>query len=251
MGNIFVTGGSRGMGRAVALKFAGKGHNVAITYEKNRKAAEEVVSQVKALGKDALALAMDIGSPEAIDAAFDTFEGHFGKMDYLFNNVGVFLGLKPLTDQTWEDWEKILRVNVIGQWYCTRRAVRNMAKNGGGAIVYNSSISGTVAFPNAADYAASKHAVIGMVKGHAIECAPLKIRVNGICPGFFKTDMFDDYFGAAEEYFSKSKIPARRIGNVEELAGLVYWLLVDGTYCYGENIVFDGGMTIGPMSVPE
>jgi len=63
--------------------------------------------------------------------------------------------------------------------------------------------------------------------------------------------MFDDYFGAAEEYFSKSKIPARRIGNVEELAGLVYWLLVEGTYCYGENIVFDGGMTIGPVPVPE
>lgn len=239
------------MGRAVALKFARKGHNVAFTYEKNLRAAEEVVSQVKSLGKDSIALAMDIGCPEAIDAAFDAFEEHFGKMDFLFNNVGVFLGQKPLTDQTWQDWEKIMRVNVIGQWYCTRRAVRNMAKNGGGAIVYNSSISGTVAFPNAADYAASKHAVVGMVKGHAIECAPLKIRVNGICPGFFKTDMFDDYFAPAEEYLSKSKIPAGRIGTVEELAGLVYWLLVEGTYCYGENIVFDGGMTIGPISVPE
>ena len=235
----------------MALKFAREGHNVAITYEKNLKAAEEVVSQVKSLGKDALALPMDIGRSGAIDAAFDAFEMHFGKMDYLFNNVGVFLGQKPLTDQTWQDWEKIMRVNVIGQWYCTRRAVMNMAKNGGGAIVYNSSISGTVAFPNAADYAASKHAVVGMVKGHAIECAPLKIRVNGICPGFFKTDMFDDNFGQAEEYLSKSKIPASRIGNVGELAGLVYWLLVEGTYCYGENIVFDGGMTIGPIPVPE
>ncbi|RJP21421.1 MAG: SDR family oxidoreductase [Deltaproteobacteria bacterium] len=251
MGNIFITGGSRGMGRAVALKFAREGHDVAITYEKNRTAAEEVVSQVRSLGKDALALAMDIGRPESIDAAFDAFETRFGKLDYLFNNVGIFLGQKPLADQTWQGWETLLRVNVIGQWYCTRRAVRNMAKNGGGSIVYNSSISGTVAFPGAADYAASKHAVVGMVKGHAIECAPMKIRVNGICPGFFKTDMFDEYFGGAAEYLSDTKIPARRIGTVEELAGLAYWLLVEGTYCYGENIVFDGGMTIGPMAVPE
>lgn len=251
MGNIFITGGSRGMGRAVAIKFAKEGHDVAITYEKNREAAEEVLGQVKALGRDAIALAMNMEDPRAIDAAFEAFVKRFGKLDYLFNNVGIFLGSKSLSDQTWQDWEKLLKVNVIGQWYCTKAAVRIMAGNGGGAIVYNSSISGTVAFPNAADYAASKHAVVGMVKGHAIECAPMKIRVNGICPGFFRTDMFNEYFGAADEYLSNTKIPARRIGNVEEVASLVYWLLVEGTYCYGENIVFDGGATIGPITVPE
>lgn len=250
MGNIFITGGSRGMGKAVAIKFAQQGHNVAITYEKNRSAAESVVGELKALGRDALALAMKLDDPGSIDAAFTEFEQHFGKLDYLFNNAGIFLGSKSLSDQTWQDWEKLMRVNVIGQWYCTKAAVRIMEKNGGGSIVYNTSISGTTAFPNAADYAASKHAAVGMVKGHAIECAPKKIRVNGICTGFIRTDMFDEYFGAAESFLADTKIPARRVGKVEEVASLAYWLLVEGTYCYGTNIVLDGGITIGPIAVP-
>lgn len=250
MGTILVTGGSRGMGRAVALKFAAEGHDVAVTYEKNREAADEVVAKIKDCGLDGLAVPMNIAEPGSIDAAFASFFGHFGKLDYLFNNVGTFLGVKALTDQTWADWEHLFKVNVIGQWYCTKKAVEVMARSGGGAIVYNSSISGIRAVPMAADYAASKHAVVGMVKGHALECAPLNIRVNGICPGFFRTDMYDTNFGQAEGYLTASKIPARRIGNVEELANLVYWLLVEGTYCYGENIVFDGGMTIGPILVP-
>jgi NAD(P)-dependent dehydrogenase (short-subunit alcohol dehydrogenase family) len=90
-----------------------------------------------------------------------------------------------------------------------------------------------------------------MVKGHAIECAVHNIRVNGICPGLIRTDMYEEFFGAAEEYMTGTKIPARRIGKDEEIASLVYWLLVEGTYCYGESIVIDGGMTIGPMTVPE
>lgn len=250
MGTILVTGGSRGMGKAVALKFAAEGHDVAVTYEKNRKAADDVVAKVKEYGRNGLAVPMNIGEPGSIDSAFELFLGHFPKLDYLFNNVGTFLGVKGLTEQTWGDWEHLFRVNVIGQWYCAKKAVEIMSRGGGGSIVYNSSISGVTAVPMAADYAASKHAVVGMVKGHALECAPLNIRVNGICPGFFRTDMFDSHFGEAETYLTGTKIPARRIGNVEELAGLVYWLLVEGTYCYGENIVFDGGMTIGPILVP-
>jgi NAD(P)-dependent dehydrogenase (short-subunit alcohol dehydrogenase family) len=251
MGKALITGGSRGMGRAVALRFAREGHDVAITYEKNRAAAEEVLRGIREAGRDGVALPMDASSPDDIERAFAEAFGRFGRIDYLFNNIGIFTGQKSLVDQSWQDWERLLKVNVIGQWCCTKMFVRHMANKGGAAIVYNSSISGVQAFPYAADYAASKHAVVGMVKGHAIECAPLGIRVNGICPGFFKTDMYEEYFGAAGEYFTRSKIPARRIGDVEELAGLVYWLLVEGTYCYGENIVFDGGMTIGPIAVPE
>lgn len=250
MGTILVTGGSRGMGRAVALKFAEKGHDVAITYEKNRAAAEEVVGRIGERGRDGFAVSMDVTEPRSIDAAFEAVMARFGKLDFLFNNVGAFLGVKSLTDQTWADWERLLKVNVIGQWYCAKKAVEAMSRTGGGAIVYNSSISGIRAVPMAADYAASKHAVVGMVKGHALECAPLNIRVNGICPGFFRTDMYRDNFGGAEEYLTGTKIPARRIGEVEELANLVHWLLVEATYCYGENIVFDGGMTIGPILVP-
>ena len=130
-----------------------------------------------------------------------------------------------------------MRGDVIGQWYCTKRAVEHMSKTGGGAIVYNVSVSGVSAFPDASDYAAAKHAVVGMVKGHAIECATQKIRVNGICPGLFRTDSYQRIYGSAEEYFVKKKIPAGRIGNPEEIASLVYWLLVEGKYCYAISSV--------------
>jgi NAD(P)-dependent dehydrogenase (short-subunit alcohol dehydrogenase family) len=251
MGNVLITGGSRGMGRAVAIKFAKEGHNVGITYESNEKAAKETLQQLEATGRQAVALKMNLADPRDIDRAFAAFLGRFERLDYLFNNAGIFLGQKVLTDQTWEDWERILKVNVIGQWYCTKLAVENMAKNGGGAIVYNASISGIRAFPYASDYAASKHAVLGMVKGHAIECATQNIRVNGICPGLIRTDMYEEFYGAAEEYMTSTKIPARRIGDPEEIASLIYWLLVEGTYCYGESIVIDGGMTISTIPVPE
>lgn len=251
MGNILITGGSRGMGKAVAIKFAREGHNVGITYESNEKAAQETLRDLQAAGREAIALKMNLAEPREIDRAFASFMERFEKLDYLFNNAGVFLGQSALTDQTWENWERILKVNVIGQWYCTKLAVENMAGNGGGGIVYNASISGIRAFPYASDYAASKHAVLGMVKGHAIECATRGIRVNGICPGLIRTDMYEEFYGAAEEYMTSTKIPARRIGDPEEIASLIYWLLVEGTYCYGESIIIDGGMTISTIPVPE
>ncbi len=251
MGNVLITGGSRGMGKAVAAKFAREGHNVGITYESNEKAAQATLKELEATGQEAMALKMNLAEQGDIDRAFVAFLERFEKIDYLFNNAGVFLGPRALTDQTWEDWERILRVNVIGQWYCTKLAVENMAKNGGGAIVYNASISGIRAFPYASDYAASKHAVLGMVKGHAIDGATQNVRVNGICPGLIRTDMYEEFYGAAEEYMTSTKIPARRIGDPEEIAGLVYWLLVEATYCYGESIIIDGGMTISTIPVPE
>jgi NAD(P)-dependent dehydrogenase (short-subunit alcohol dehydrogenase family) len=139
-----------------------------------------------------------------------------------------------------------MTVNVIGQWYCTKLAVEHMGKTGGGAIVNNASISGVMAFPGAVDYAASKHALVGMTKGHALECAGRNVRINCICPGFFKTDMFAENFAEAEAHLSENVIPAGRIADPEEVSKLVYWLLVDGTYCYGASIVIDGGIMAGP-----
>ncbi len=251
MGNVLITGGSRGMGKAVALKFAKEGHDVGITYTSNEEAAQATLKELEETGRQAMALKMDLAEQGEIDRAFADFLARFKKLDYLCNNAGVFLGQRMLTEQTWEDWERILKVNVIGQWYCTKLAVQHMAGNGGGSIVYNASISGIRAFPGASDYAASKHAVLGMVKGHAIDGAVQNVRVNAICPGLIRTDMYDEHYGVAEEYMTSTKIPARRIGSPEEIASLVYWLLVEGTYCYGESIVIDGGMSISTIPVPE
>ena len=219
---------------------------MAITYQSNRDAADAVVGEIGKLGQKALCVQMDVGYQADIDRAFDEIEKTFSRIDYLYNNVGTMVSLNELHDQTWESWERMFSVNVIGQWYCTKRATRNMIKNGGGSIVYCSSISGVMAFPMASDYAATKHAVVGMSKGQALECARHNIRINSICPGFFKTDLYDEFFGDATEMLTDAMIPASRIADPEEIADLVYWLLVEGTYCYGSNIVVDGGITAGP-----
>jgi len=242
-----ITGGSRGMGRATALRFAREGHDVAITYRSRRDEAAEVVRAVEKLGRRALAVAMDAADQKSIDSAFAAIAGGFGKIEHLFANAGVFPGLQRLSDQTWQGWQQLLTVNVIGQWYCAKLAIENMLRHGGGgAVLYNSSISGVMTFPLASDYAASKHAVVGMAKAQSLEFAKHRIRVNVLCPGFFRTDMYDEYYGAATEHLTGNVIPAERIGDPEEIAGLAFWVLAHGTYCNGSIIVADGGITAGP-----
>ncbi|MDP6182967.1 MAG: SDR family oxidoreductase [Gammaproteobacteria bacterium] len=247
MGTVVITGGSRGMGRETAIKFAEEGHDVVITYQSNVAAAQEVLAKVEALGQAAHAVRMDVGVQEDIDRAFDEIEQKVERIDYLYNNAGIMNELQEFQDQSWGSWERIFAVNVIGQWYCTKRAVQHMCKHGaGGSVVYCSSISGVMSFPLASDYAASKHAVVGMSKGQALECARHNIRINVICPGFHKTDMYEEQFGDAAETLTETMIPASRIAEPREVANLVYWLMVEGTYCCGTTIVADGGLTTGP-----
>lgn len=247
MACALITGGSRGMGRATARKFAREGHDVAITYRTRRDEAEEVVRAIEALGRRGLAVAMDVGDQAAIERAFAQVEERLGKITHLFANAALFPGLRPISDQTWEGWERLLAVNVIGQWCCAKLAIASMLRHGGGgSVLYNSSISGVMTFPLASDYAASKHAVVGMAKAQALEFARHGIRVNVLCPGFFRTDMYEESYGAATDQLTGSVIPAERIGDPEEIAALAYWLLVEGTYCNGSIVVADGGITAGP-----
>jgi NAD(P)-dependent dehydrogenase (short-subunit alcohol dehydrogenase family) len=248
MGIAVITGGSRGMGRATALRFARNGHDVAVTYRTRRAEADEVVQRIEGLGRRALAVPMEVRRQADVDDAFTRIEDRFDKIDYLFANAAIFPGLRPMVEQTWAGWEELLTVNVIGQWYCAKRAIENMLRHGGGgSVVYNSSISGVMTFPLASDYAASKHAVVGMAKAQALEFARHGVRVNVVCPGFFQTDMFqENYAGAPSEHLTKNVVPAERIADPEEVASLVYWLLVDATYCHGSIIVADGGITAGP-----
>jgi NAD(P)-dependent dehydrogenase (short-subunit alcohol dehydrogenase family) len=233
MACALITGGSRGMGRATAHKFARQGHDVAITYRTRREEAEEVVRAIEALGRHGLAVAMDVGDRTAIERGFAEVETRFGKITHLFANAGLFPGLRPISEQTWEGWERLLAINVVGQWYCAKLAIANMLRHGGGgAVLYNSSISGVMTFP--------------LASAQALEFARDGIRVNVLCPGFFRTDMYEESYGAATDQLTGSVIPAERIGDPEEIAALAYWLLVEGTYCNGSIVVADGGITAGP-----
>ncbi len=247
MGCVIITGGSRGAGKQTALKFAREGHDVVITYCSNRPAADEVVNAIEGIGQNGIAVQMDVGKQQDIDCAFDLIETQVGQIDWLYNNAGILNELREMRDQSWESWLRILSVDVIGQWHCSKRAVENMVRHGnGGAILYCASISSVMAFPMASDYAAAKHAVAGMAKAQALECTQHNIRINTLSPGFLKTDMYEDNFGAATEMLTQSMIPASRIAEAEEIANMAYWILVEGTYCYGSNIIADGGITAGP-----
>ena len=251
MSQVVITGGGRGLGRATALKFAARGHNVAITYQSNKQAAARVVDEILEMGTEAFAVQMDVGVQSDIDRGFDEIEGRVNQIEYLFNNAGIINGLAEMHDQSWTSWERIFAVDVIGQWYCAKRAAAHMIGNGiGGAILYCASISGVMTFPMATDYAAAKHAVVGMAKGQALECAQHGIRINTLCPGFLKTDMYEENFAAATETLTNDMIPASRIAGPEEIADLAYWVLVDGTYCYGSVLVADGGILAGPKHQP-
>ena len=247
MGTALITGGSRGMGRATALEFATRGHDVAVTYRTRRDEGEAVVRELERLGRSGLAVALDVEDKATIDAAYAAVEKRFGKVDFLFANAAIFPGLQAAVEQTWESWQKLLTVNVVGQWYCAKLAIDSMLRHGGGgAVLYNSSISGVMTFPLASHYAASKHAIVGMAKGQSLEFARHGIRVNVLCPGFFKTDMYDENYGAATAHLTGNVIPAERIGDPDEIARLAYFLLVEGTYCSGSVVVADGGITAGP-----
>lgn len=243
-----ITGGSRGMGKATAIEFARRGHDVAITYRSRRDEADAVVGEIERLGGRGLAVALDVESQASIAAAFDRIEQAFGEIHALFANAAIFPGLVPLSAQTWESWQRLLTVNVVGQWACGKRAIENMLRHGeGGAVLYNSSISGVMTFPLASDYAASKHAVVGMAKAQALEFARNRIRVNVLCPGFFATDMFQESYGeAGASHLNANVIPAERVGDPDEIARLAYFLLVEATYCNGSVVVADGGITAGP-----
>lgn len=242
-----ITGGSRGVGRCTALKFAEEGHNVVITYRSNSQAADQVVTAIKERGREAFAIQADLGQQQDLDRAFDQIEQTAGEIDYLYNNAGILNELREMREQSWESWQRILSVDLIGQWYCSKKAAENMIRHGrGGAILYCASISSVMAFPLASDYAAAKHAIAGMAKAQALECAQHNIRINTLSPGFLKTDMFEDNFGAASDMLTETVIPASRIADAQEIANLAYWILVEGTYCYGSNIIADGGITAGP-----
>ena len=247
MGTALITGGSRGMGRATALEFARRGHDVSITYRTRRDEGDAVVKEIERLGRKGFAVALDVEDKRTIDEAFAAVDEKFGKVDYLFANAAIFPGLQTVSDQTWDGWQKLLTVNVVGQWYCAKLAIESMRRHGGGgSVLYNSSISGVMTFPMASHYAASKHAIVGMAKGQSLECARDGIRVNVLCPGFFRTDMYEENYGAATEHLTGNVIPAERIGDVEEIARLAYFLLAEGTYCSGSIVVADGGITAGP-----
>lgn len=235
-----VTGGSRGIGRAVCLHLAEKGFPVIINYQSNRSAAEEVLGQIEAMGGTAELLPFDVSDTQAVDAALEAWEERHPD-DYiavLVNNAGVREDKLMIFMQD-EEWHKVLNVTLDGFFNVTRRVLKNMMIKRYGRIINMASLSGLKGMPGQVNYSAAKAALIGATKSLAQEVAPRKVTVNAIAPGFISTDMTE----GLDEDSLKKLVPVGRFGKPEEVAALVGFMASeDSAYITGEVISINGGL---------
>lgn len=267
----FITGAAskRGMGHAVALRLAKEGADVIVcdkfmapksawAGDENWKGLEEVVKEIEAQGRKALAVLAGVEDSKAVDGAVKSAIEKFGKIDILVNCAGIrgTVGV-PVVDGDEAEWRRIFEVNTFGAFLISRAVAREMIKRGeGGKIVHIASAAGKIGAPGSAAYAASKWAVIGLVQSLALELAPFKINVNAINPGFFATNLRDEdalikskQAGITVEEFRVEEykklvtlIPLGRMGKVEDIANLILFLVSDQSdYMTGQAINITGG----------
>lgn len=235
-----VTGGSRGIGRAIALGLSARGAKVVIG-ARNPEAAQKVVAEIEAAGAEGIAVAADISREAEADGLIQTGLKRFGRLDILVNNAGITKdGL--LIRMKEEDWDAVLDVNLKGAFFTTRAALRPMLRAQSGRIVNISSVAGTMGIPGQANYSASKAGLIGFTKAVAKEVASRSITVNAVAPGFIETEMT----AVLSEDRKKSylgQIPMGRFGAAEEVAALVSFLVSEAaSYITGQVITIDGGL---------
>ena len=238
-----VTGGSRGIGRAIALRLAADGHAVAVNYAANRAAAEEVVEMITANGGSAIAVRADVGDTDAVTAMFETVEEHLGRVEVLVNNAGItrddlLLRMGP------EAWDQVIQTNLRSVYLCSRAAMRGMLRSRWGRIISVSSISGISGNPGQANYAASKAGIIGFSKSIAREIGSRNITVNVVAPGFIETDMTKGLGTEIAEEVTR-RVAVGRLGRPEEIAAAVGYLASDdAAYVTGQTLVVDGGLAL-------
>ena len=235
-----VTGGSRGIGRAVCVELAHRGYPVVINYNSNTAAAEETAALVAQAGGTAELLPFDVADPKAVEAALEQWQNAHPE-DYiavLVNNAGIRHDQLLVFMQD-EEWDSVLNTTLGGFFHITRRLLKNMMTNRWGRIVNMASLSGLKGLPGQANYSAAKAGVIGAMKALAQEVAPRKITVNSVAPGFIATDMTKDL----DEKELKKMIPAGRFGKPEEVAAVVGFLVSEeAAYITGQTISVNGGL---------
>lgn len=235
-----VTGGGRDIGRAVALKLASEGANVAINYFSSSKGADEAVEAIKAKGGSAIAVQGDLNKKKDVDALVDrTFET-FGSVDVLVNNAGGLIARKKIAEMSIEHWDAVMSLNLSSTFLMTQACLAKMTS---GTIVNLASQAGRDGGgPGAVAYAAAKGAVMTMTRGLAKELGP-DIRVNALCPGMIDTDFHNVHTPDAGRRGYEANAPLKRQGHVDETANLVLFLANDDSaFITGANIDINGGM---------
>jgi NAD(P)-dependent dehydrogenase (short-subunit alcohol dehydrogenase family) len=239
-----VTGATSGIGRATAVAFAKEGAKVVVAGRRENEGAE-VVAEIKAAGGEALFVRTDVAKEADVKALVDKTVATYGRLDFAFNNAGIFADAGPIADVTDEVIDKTFNINVRGVIYGMKHQIPAMLKNGGGSIVNNASCLGLSVIPNAAIYNASKFAVIGLSKTAALEYSAQGVRVNAVCPAVVETDINAQARDDQQSHdFLLSRHPIGRFGKVDEISAAVLFLCSPGaSFTTGIAMPLDGGFT--------
>lgn len=238
-----VTGGSRGIGRETSLELARRGCAVAVNYSRSEKAAEEVVSQIEAMGRKAIAIKADVSSPSEVKEMFAAAASKLGPVEILVCNAGITRD-NLLMRMKEEEWNDVISADLSSLFYCAKEALRPMLKARWGRIIAVSSVTGLIGNPGQCNYAAAKAGMTGFIKSLAREVGSRGITANAVAPGYIETDMTSELPAEIKEAMIKN-IPSGRTGLPSDVAKAVAFLASeDSEYIQGQILAVDGGMTM-------
>jgi NAD(P)-dependent dehydrogenase (short-subunit alcohol dehydrogenase family) len=238
-----ITGAAAGIGRATAVEFARQGARVVIS-DVDKKGLDETKKLIKSEGGEVLSLITDVSKVDEVRKMVDDTLKHFGRLDYACNNAGIEGKMAATADYSEEDWDRVLNINLRGQWLCMKYEIPAILKQGG-SIVNVSSILGKVGFAEAPAYTAAKHGLNGLTKAAALEYSGQGIRINSVCPGFIETPMLERAGITSDKEVKEHTIslhPIGRLGLASEVAEAIVWIASEkASFVSGHTLMVDGG----------